>query len=290
MPDAVPSDSAASARVVLITGCSSGIGLSTAVAAASAGFITVATMRDLAKDTALRSAAEAAGVTLDIRALDVTDVQSLGTAIDAVVADHGALDILINNAGRGYVGTAEQIPIDDLREIMEVNFFGVAAATQAALPHLRVSQGRIITVTSVGGIVGQPFNEAYCAAKFAVEGYMESLAPVAATVGVDVCVVEPGPVATEFVNNVGVDIEAMFANAGDYLSAMQSYLTYVMSHFIDGSAQTGDDVAAVILEAMTADQPAFRYLTSAWAEEFTAPKLVDGDGHAIQAITRSWVG
>ena len=290
MSDAVPSDPGASARVVLITGCSSGIGLSTAVAAANAGFITVATMRDLSKDGALRSAAEAAGVTLDIRALDVTDIGSLGTAIDAVVADHGALDILINNAGRGYVGTAEQIPIDELREIMEVNFFGVAAATQAALPHLRASQGRVITVTSVGGIVGQPFNEAYCAAKFAVEGYMESLAPVAATVGVDVSVVEPGPVATEFVNNVGVDIEAMFANAGDYLGAMQSYLTYVMSHFIDGSAQSGDDVAAVILEAMTADQPSFRYLTSAWAQEFTAPKLVDSDGQAIQAITGSWVG
>jgi NAD(P)-dependent dehydrogenase (short-subunit alcohol dehydrogenase family) len=276
--------------VVLVTGCSSGIGLATAVAAAQAGWTTVATLRDTAKDGALRAAAEAAGVTLDVRALDVTDTGTVAAVVDAVAADHGRLDVLVNNAGRGYVGTAEQIPLADLRDIMEVNFFGVAAATQAALPHLRAAGGRVITVTSVGGIVGQPFNEAYCAAKFAVEGYMESLAPVAATTGVSVSVVEPGPVATEFVTNVGVDVESLFANAGEYLEAMQGYLTYVMGHFSDGSAQSGDDVAAVILEAMTADEPAFRYLTSAWAEEFTSRKLADRDGAAVQGLTRSWLG
>src|SRR5665811_1842058 len=85
---------------------------------------------------------------------------------------------------------------------MEVNFFGVVAVTEAAMPHLRASGGRVFTVSSVRGAVGHSFNEASCAAKFAVEGFLESLAPVAATVGVGVAFLEPGAVTTEFVNNV----------------------------------------------------------------------------------------
>ena len=171
---------------------------------------------------------------------------SVTACIDGVVADHGSLDVLVNNAGRGFVGTIEQVSMDEMREVMEVNFFGVVAATKAAMPHLRASGGRVITVTSVGGVVGQPFNEAYCAAKFAVEGFMESLAPVAATVGVHVSVIEPGPVATEFVNNVGVDVDRMFAEGGDYTPAMQGYLAHVMAEFADPeAAQTGDEVADV---------------------------------------------
>ncbi len=240
--------------VALITGTSSGIGLSSAVAAARHGFIAVATLRNPAKDGALRSAAEAAGVTLDIRRLDVVDEESITSCIDGVVADHGSLDVLVNNAGRGFVGTIEQVAMDEMREIMEVNFFGVVATTKAALPHLRAARGRVITVTSVGGVVGQPFNEAYCAAKFAVEGFMESLAPVAATVGVHVSVIEPGPVTTEFVNNVGVDVERMFAEGGDYTPAMHAYLRHVMAEFANpDAAQTGDDVAETVLGAMVTD-------------------------------------
>src|ERR1700692_2336459 len=169
--------------VALITGTSSGIGLSTAIAAAKHGFTTVATMRNTAKDGPLRAAADAAGVILDVRPLDVVDGDSITSCIDGVVADHGALDVLVNNAGRGFVGTIEQVTMDEMRAVMEVNFFGVVATTKAAMPHLRAAGGRVIPATSVGGVVGQPFNEAYCAAKFAAEGFMESLAPVAATVG-----------------------------------------------------------------------------------------------------------
>src|SRR5665213_1312125 len=144
--------------VALITGTSSGIGLSSAVAAAKHGFTTVATLRDPSKDGALRAAAEAAGVTLDIRRLDVVDEGSIASCIDGVVTEHGSLDVLVNNAGRGFVGTIEQVSMDEMRDIMEVNFFGVVATTKAALPHLRAARGRVITVTSVGGVVGQPFN------------------------------------------------------------------------------------------------------------------------------------
>lgn len=276
--------------VALITGTSSGIGLSSAVAAAGHGFTVVATLRDTSKDAALRAAAEAAGVTLDIRRLDVVDEASITVCVDGVVADHGSLDVLVNNAGRGFVGTIEQVSMDEMRSVLDVNFFGVVATTKAAMPHLRASRGRVVTVTSVGGVVGQPFNEAYCAAKFAVEGFMESLAPVAASVGVHVSVIEPGPVATEFVNNVGVDVEKMFAEGGEYTPAMTSYLDHVMAEFADpGAVQTGDDVAAVVLTAMVTDSAAFRHQTSQWARTFCSYKLSDHDGSAVVGMTSDWV-
>ncbi|WP_233223287.1 SDR family oxidoreductase [Amycolatopsis sp. CA-128772] len=273
-------------RVALITGTSTGIGLATAVLAARRGFRTVATLRDTARAGRLRDAAADAGVELDVRPLDVTDAQSVAAAFEGVLADYGRLDVLVNNAGAGHVGTLEQEPLSALRRTMEVNFFGVAEATKAALPALRASGGRLITVTSVGGVVGQPFNEAYCAAKFAVEGLMESLAPVAAAQGVTVCVVEPGAVATEFVTNVGVD-ERLFAEAGPYAGSLQKYIASVTQSF--RSAQSADEVAEVILGAMTADAPAFRIQTSKQAEEFAAVKFADLDGSAVQRLTGGWL-
>src|SRR4051794_3436650 len=157
-------------------------------------------MRDTARAGALQAAAKEASVSLDVRVLDVTDPAS----VEACLTGLDQLDALVNNAGAGHVGTLEQESVQDVRAVMEVNFFGVLHVTKAALPLLRASKGRVLTVTSVGGVVGQPFNEAYCAAKFAVEGFMESLAPVAATTGVSVSVVEPGAVASEFVSNAGV--------------------------------------------------------------------------------------
>jgi NAD(P)-dependent dehydrogenase (short-subunit alcohol dehydrogenase family) len=279
-----------SSPVALLTGTSSGIGLSSAIAAASHGFTTVATMRDLAKDGPLRAAAEAAGVELDIRRLDVVDESSVSGCIAEVVAAHGSLDVLVNNAGRGSVGTIEQVTMDAVREAMEVNFFGVVSVTKAALPHLRASGGRVVTVTSVGGVVGQPFNEAYCAAKFAVEGFMESLAPVAASVGVRVSVIEPGPVSTEFVANVDVDVAALFAAAGEYEPALQGYLRHVMAEFANpDAAQTADQVADVVLTAMVTDSPAFRHQTSHWSRTFTGTKLSDHDGSAVVGMTADWL-
>ncbi|MFK4226435.1 SDR family NAD(P)-dependent oxidoreductase [Streptomyces sp. NPDC019890] len=278
-----------SSKVVLITGTSSGIGLAAAVGAAKAGWRTVATLRDTSRADALRKAAADAGVELDIRQLDVTDPASIAAAIDGVISDHGRLDAVINNAGAGHLGTLENETVADVRQVMEVNFFGVLHVSKAALPHLRASGGRLITVTSVGGVVGQPFNEAYCAAKFAVEGYMESLAPVAAKVGVTVSVVEPGAVATEFVSNIGVDLEAEVAAAGPYADALQAYLDRTVSQFLSG-AQTPAEAAESVLEALTADRPAFRIQTSDWARGFTGTKLSDLDGSAVLGLTSGWVG
>lgn len=275
-------------RTVLITGTSSGIGLAAAIAAARAGWRTVATLRDTGRAESLRAAAAEAGVRLDIRQLDVVDERSVAAAVDGVIADYGRLDAVVNNAGAGHVGTLELETVADVREVMEVNFFGVLNVTKAALPHLRTAGGRLITVTSVGGVVGQPFNEAYCAAKFAVEGYMESLAPVAAAVGVGVSVVEPGAVASEFVGNIGLDVEARMAAAGPYAEAMRRYVDRTAGRFLEG-AQSPAGAAESVMEALTAETPAFRIQTSPWARDFTGLKLADQDGSAVVGTTRTWV-
>jgi NAD(P)-dependent dehydrogenase (short-subunit alcohol dehydrogenase family) len=275
--------------VVLITGTSSGIGLAVAVAAAQAGWHSVATMRDTARAARLIEAAEAAAVVgrIEVRQLDVTDAVQIADCVGAVVTDHGRLDAVINNAGAGHLGTVEFDPVEEIRAVMDLNFFGVVQVTRAAMPHLRASHGRLMTVTSVGGVIGQPFNEAYCAAKFAVEGFMEALAPVAATVGVTVIVIEPGAVASDFVANVGVDPETMLETAGPYAGALSAYLARTRSQFTN--AQSADEAAKRIVEALTADKPAFRLQTSGSAQQFVGLKLADLDGSAVQTATSGWV-
>ncbi|MFF8770688.1 SDR family NAD(P)-dependent oxidoreductase [Kitasatospora sp. NPDC015120] len=276
-------------RIVLITGTSSGIGLAAAVAAARAGFHVVATMRDPGRRGALLEAADAAGVTgrVEVARLDVTDAGSVAACVAGVLDRHGRLDALVNNAGAGRVGTVEQDGLGPVREAMEVNYFGVVEVTRAALPHLRASGGRVVTVTSVGGVVGQPFNEAYCAAKFAVEGFMESLAPVAATVGVAVTVVEPGAVASEFVASQGIDLPALLAAAGPYAPALDAYVARTRAAF--DQAQTPEQAAGAVLDALTADRPPFRVQTSERARAFVGVKLADLDGSAVQGLTAGWV-
>ena len=274
--------------VLLVTGTSSGIGLATAVAAAQAGFQTVATMRDLGRAAALQRTADSAGVELDVRRLDVVDPASIRLCVDTVLADFGRLDAVVNNAGAGHVGTIEQETLEDVRAVMEVNFFGVVAVTKAVLPALRDAGGRLVTVTSVGGAVGQPFNEAYCAAKFAVEGFMESLAPVAGTVGVRVSIVEPGAVSSEFIRNIGADPDAIMAGAGPYEPAMRGYLAVVTSSF--GDAQSAPGAAETIVRLLTDPVPPFRIQTSETAREFVGTKLRDLDGSTVTTMTGGWVG
>ena len=277
-------------RTVLITGTSSGIGLATAIAAARAGWTTIATMRDLSRSNALQSAAAEAGVGLDIRTLDVTDESAIGREIAYATDRYGRLDAVVNNAGSATLGTLETLSMDDFRSAMEVNYFGMVALTRAAMPHLRASGGRLVTISSVGGAVGQPFNEAYCAAKFAVEGFLESLQPVAKTVGVGVHIIEPGAVSSEFVANAGIDPAAMIASAGAYTPALSAYISRTSAQFSGRSAQSPDDVAQTVLSSLQDSNPAFRIQTSEWAREFVAVKLSDLDGSRLTSMTAGWVG
>src|SRR6185312_13512670 len=118
--------------------------------------------------------------------------------------------------------------------------------------------------------------------------FMEALAPVAATVGVSVSVVEPGAVASEFVANVGIDVPAALAAAGPYAPALGSYIERTMGAF--ANAQSAQDAAGTIVALLEAERPAFRVQTSDWARGFVGTKLADVDGSAVQGMTATWVG
>lgn len=279
-------------RIALVTGTSSGIGLEAAVHLGKAGFTVVATMRNVAKAGSLRQAAEAAGVALDIRALDVQNDESIAACVADVVAAHGRIDVLVNNAGSGFLGTLEDTSLQEVTDVMDVNFFGVWRVTQAVFPLMRAAgSGRVISISSVGGLIGQPFNDAYCAAKFAVEGMMESLAPVAKRLGVHVSLIEPGPVNTQFVASVRQKREHPDAGAGvaAYSAMRDSYLAATEQVFA-AVGQTGTDVARVIVEAATAENPQLRYATSELARSIIARKYVDPTGDSILPLTGSRLG
>ncbi|WP_296193286.1 SDR family oxidoreductase [uncultured Microbacterium sp.] len=270
--------------VVVVTGTSSGMGLHAAVDLAARGCRVVATVRSLDRAGALREAASERGVELDVRVLDVTDHAAGRALLDAVVADHGRLDVLVNNAGRGCVGTAEDLSMDTVREQMETNYFSVVALTQAALPHMRgQGRGTILTVTSVGGAVGQPFSEAYCAAKFAVEGFMQSLAPVALAHGVRVSVIEPAAVASEFVANV----EVAGGEDSPYAPQLSAYRARSQATF--AQAQSAQSAGEAIADAALASDYRFRHQTGDAARTFVERSLADLDGSAVVDMTREWI-
>lgn len=278
----MPNSPSLAESVVLVTGASTGVGLHTALAFSKAGSTVVATLRDTAKRGALDAAAREAGVTLAVEALDVQDGQAIAACVDKVVREHGRIDVLVNNAGAGFLGSVEQTSDADLRGVMETNFFGVWNLTKAVLPHMRAAgRGRIITVTSIGGLIGQPFNEAYCAAKFAVEGMMEGLAPLARKFGVLVSMIEPGPINTEFVANVRAASSKILADLiPPYDRLLGSYMAASTDVFAK-YGQTGEDIAGVIVSAASDAAPHLRYVTSDFARAVVAPKVVDYTGDNV---------
>jgi NAD(P)-dependent dehydrogenase (short-subunit alcohol dehydrogenase family) len=272
--------------VALVTGSSSGIGLSTSMFLAQAGFSVVATMRDMGKAASVEAKAKEAGVKLDMRRLDVQDDNSVNACVNEVLTTYGRIDVLVNNAGAGYLGTLEMTPFDALRQTMDLNFFGVWRVTQAVFPSMRAAgSGRIITVSSVAGLVGLPFSDAYSAAKFAVEGLMESLAPVAKRFGISVSVVEPAFVNTGFSGAV----QKLFISAAQ--PAREVY-TPMLGPFIararqmwDKTGQTANDVAKIIVDAATVEVPHFRYVTSEYGRTTVSQKYVDPTGDSVVAAS-----
>lgn len=263
-------------KVVLITGTSTGLGISIAVQAAQAGHKVYASMRNLSKRDALDAAAKEAGVDLNVLTLDVQDSVSVNAAVKTVLEEEGRIDTLINNAGAGFVRTTEQATEDEINWVMDVNFMGVVRCTKAVMPHMRKARaGHVITVSSVGGLVGQPFNEIYCAAKFAVEGFTEALACyVTPNFGINFTAVEPGGIQSKFAANIMKQMETTGGMLEDeYLPILQKYVGGAQNRQ-DGADiyQTSDQVAAVVMECVDAAQPPIRTRTSAWSEDFTRLK------------------
>ena len=269
-------------KITLITGTSTGLGIAIAVQAAQAGHTVYATMRDTAKRDLLDAAAAEAGVAIEVLQLDVQDAGSVGRAVQTVIERHGRIDVLINNAGMGYVRSLEQADEADIQKILDINYMGVVRCTKAVMPHMRQARaGHVINISSVGGLVGQPFNEIYCGAKFAVEGLTESMASyITPSFGIHFTAVEPGGIASEFANTVLTQITETGGMLKDeYLPILQKYVSGSQNRRDTGIYQTADEVAAVVLQVMQAQTPPLRIRTSDWSEAFTKLKTgLDPDG------------
>jgi len=244
-------------RTVLITGTSSGFGLVTAAELAKRGWRVFATMRNLAKKGPLEAALEKAGVGLsvEIGPLDVTDPASVAACVSRTLeATGGKLDAVVHNAGVASGGAFEDIPDADLRRVMETNFWGVLELTRALLPTFRKQRsGRIVIVSSESAFAGQPANSIYCASKWAIEGWAESLAFEVSQFGVDVVLVEPGPYVT--------DIWQSSPRISPEGSAYRAWAQYVFRAGDAHVAARGRDpieVARKIAHVLEARRPSFR--------------------------------
>lgn len=245
---------------VIVTGCSTGLGLETALHLAEHGFRVFATVRDAASADAVRRAAAARGVQLDVVLMDVTDEASVEDAVRRVVETTGGVFALVNNAGVGLRGALEDSSQEEIRRVFETNVLGTIAATQAVLPHLRAAGcGRIVTVTSVGGRVPGFGVSVYCSSKFAEEGLAEGLAQELAPLGIQSVIVEPGMVKT---SRWG-DHRGTAAGAHDPSSPYHDRFwasEAIADRIVERSPTTAADVARAIHEALTAPRPRLRYV------------------------------
>ena len=272
-------------KIVVITGCSAGLGIAIAVQAAQKGHKVYATMRNISKRAALDEAAAAARVSVEVLALDVADTASVNSCLEQIFTKEGRIDVLVNNAGSGFVRSTEQASEEDIAWILNVNFMGVVRATKAVIGHMRKARsGHIINISSVGGLVGQPFNEVYCASKFAVEGYTESLACyVTPSFGVNFTTVEPGGIKSEFANAAFAHVESTGGMLQDeYLPILMKYVGGARARG-DTAYQTCDEVAAVVIDCMESENPPVRTRTSDWSNKFCELKTAaDPDGLKLQ--------
>jgi NAD(P)-dependent dehydrogenase (short-subunit alcohol dehydrogenase family) len=239
------------ARVWLVTGSSSGFGRAIVEDAVAAGDVVVATAR---RPEALRDLVAAHPDQVDAVALDVTDAAAVARVVADVERRYGRIDVLVNNAGRGQVGAAEETTDAELRALFDLHVHGPAALVRAVLPGMRARRsGAIVQMSSFGGQVAYPGFSAYCATKFALEGYSEALAAEVGPLGIRVLVVEPGAFRTSF-SGAGLVESAEIDAYADTVGP-----TRAMIKGIDGT-QPGDPAraAAAIRTALDAEQTPLR--------------------------------
>lgn len=259
-------------KTILITGSSTGIGRSAVEKFQAEGWNVVATMRTPEKETELNQ--------LDnvlVTKLDVQDTATINSAIQEGIERFGKIDVVLNNAGYGLMGTFESAPDENIRRQYDVNVFGLFDVTKAALPHFRANKsGMFINISSVGGKITFPLISLYHSTKFAVEGFSESLSYELAPLGIQVKVVEPGAIATDFGSR------SMDFQHDENLAEYNPFVGGVMGNFekmMDpANMSTPDLVADVIYNAATDGTSTLRYVAGADAEQFLkARKEMDDD-------------
>jgi NAD(P)-dependent dehydrogenase (short-subunit alcohol dehydrogenase family) len=253
--------------VVLITGCSTGIGLRTAIAFAGAGDSVVATMRNTGKADGLRKSAADAGVEVELLALDVTDDESARAGVADVVARHGRIDVLVNNAGVGLSGAVEDFSEEHARTALETNFWGPVRMARLVLPTMRAQgSGVIVNVSSITGrLPSFPCYGFYAASKHAIGALSESLAAEVAPFGVRVLCIEPGYYDTalrETVDQLGTELDP----SSPYIEVSRAMLEFSKNALANG----GDpgEVAAAIVAAVADPASPLHVHVGADAEQF----------------------
>jgi NAD(P)-dependent dehydrogenase (short-subunit alcohol dehydrogenase family) len=250
-------------KVVLITGCSSGIGKATALRLVKGGFVVYASARRV---ESLRDLAAAGCRTL---ALDVNDEASMVAAVSAIEREHGAVGVLVNNAGYSQSGALETVSVAKLRRQFETNVFGLFRLTQLVLPGMRRQGfGKIVNLSSMGGRLTLPGGGAYHASKYAVEALSDALRFEARGFGVDVILIEPGLIRTDF-DKAAVGSIDEAAEAGPYAAFNAAVAKATEEAYVKGPmarlASEADDVAAAIEKSINARRPKARYVVSASA-------------------------
>jgi NAD(P)-dependent dehydrogenase (short-subunit alcohol dehydrogenase family) len=236
-------------QVWIITGSSSGFGRAIAEAALQRGDTVVATARRPENVSVTAGSGQ-----LHPMALDVTDASRIPAAVGEVIERFGRVDVLVNNAGRAQIGAAEETTDEELRDLMDVHFFGPVALTRAVLPHMRQQgTGAIVQISSMGGRMSFAGCSAYSATKFALEGFSEALADEVRTFGIKVLIVEPGAFRT----GLHGDAMQMSAELPAYADVIEPVRTAMRGY---DAAQPGDPAkaAAAIISALDAERTPLR--------------------------------
>jgi NAD(P)-dependent dehydrogenase (short-subunit alcohol dehydrogenase family) len=246
-------------KIALVTGASSGIGEATARRLLADGYKVFVAARRVDRMANLASL----GATL--LPLDLTDDASIVAAVATIKTAAGRLDVLVNNAGYGSYGALEDVPLDEARRQFEVNVFGLARLCQLVLPMMRAQKsGKIVNVTSIGGKIWEPLGSWYHATKYAVEGLSDCLRVEVGRLGIDVVVIEPGAIRTEW---AGIAREGLLQMSGNGAYAEQTKRHARMLATADTSnlASPPEVIAKTILRAVSARRPKTRYATGGGA-------------------------
>jgi len=279
-------------RVAVVTGTSSGIGFETALTLARNGFYTYATMRNLKKSTSIKEIANKEELSLKVVQLDVDDQLSAKNAIqEEIISEKQRIDILVNNAGYGLIGPIEDTSIEEeIKPQFETNLYGVIRITQQVLPIMRRQKsGRIINVSSIGGIVGYPFSAAYCSTKFALEGLSESLSYEVDQFGIKVILIEPALVISDFHNNVKMAVKKGANSDSPYTEMMQK-LFEEYKQVQEQYQIPAEEVAKVILNTAILDNPDRRYLVGKYSEMMKEAKMTMSDIECHNMMKRQLLG
>ena len=258
-------------KVALITGASSGIGFATAQALNEIGYKVYGAARRVEKMRKL----EELGVNLI--ALDVTKEDSMQKCVGEILAKEGQIDLLVNNAGYGSFGAVEDVPMSEARQQIEVNLFGLARMTQQVLPGMRLRKsGKIVNISSMGGKIWTPFGAWYNATKFAVEGFSDSLRLEVKPFGIDVILIEPGGIKTDW-GMIAAEHLAESSSQGAYAQAAIDGAKSLKKMYSGNSLTDARVIADCIAKAVTKKHPKTRYLIGYMAKPSVFMKNLLGD-------------